>query len=408
MESRPLVEGAAFLCDRHGAVRSVVQAWNGSFAGLERARHLADMVDAGSREKVRYFLDAVQGLGAVAGWELNVPSASRLDVLFFSGARADGDVLVTVSRSLGSTAELVRRLLESGHGPADVLERLLGEIEEGGKKHASDAAVWLEEASRLNNELTNAQRELTKKNARLRHLNEELDRLNQEKNRFVGMAAHDLRGPLGIGLWLLDALLEKAKPNLSEDHAELLRTLRRLNAQMLKIVGDYLNVAAIEAGELRLEEEKVDLAAAILSYLPALRPSAEQKGIMLEFRVTGAPPAVLADPGKIEQAVSNLVSNAIKFSYPGSTVTITLGADGEHAVIEVCDEGQGIPLEEQDQLFKPFGRTSVKSTGGEPNTGLGLMITKRIVGAHGGSVGVESEPGRGSSFRIRLPGLREP
>jgi signal transduction histidine kinase len=114
-------------------------------------------------------------------------------------------------------------------------------------------------------------------------------------------------------------------------------------------------------------------------------------------------PTVEADPRKIEQVMENLLSNAIKFSPPGTTVTMTLIPMGAQVRIEVRDQGPGIPEAEQGKLFQPFQRTSVKPTGGEESSGLGLAIARRIVEAHGGRIGVESVVGSGSTFFVNLP-----
>jgi signal transduction histidine kinase len=130
---------------------------------------------------------------------------------------------------------------------------------------------------------------------------------------------------------------------------------------------------------------------------------AETKRIKLLLQSTGALPAIMIDPVKVEQVLNNLISNAVKFSHPGSSVEICLTLHAEEVVVSVMDEGLGIPSEELNRLFKWFGRTSVKGTEGERSTGLGLAIARRIVAGHEGRIWVDSEVGHGSTFFFSLP-----
>jgi signal transduction histidine kinase len=131
---------------------------------------------------------------------------------------------------------------------------------------------------------------------------------------------------------------------------------------------------------------------------------AEGKDITIALNADKNLPAVPADAFRIEQVLNNLIGNAIKFSHSGTTITLTVKGDEKGGVhVAIADQGQGIPADERERLFQPFSRTSVKSTGGESSTGLGLAITKRIIEAHGGSLEVHSEVGMGSVFSFTLP-----
>jgi signal transduction histidine kinase len=133
------------------------------------------------------------------------------------------------------------------------------------------------------------------------------------------------------------------------------------------------------------------------------RVLAEKKQIRLSFQAAGDLPTLLLDPAKIEQVLNNLVSNAVKFSYPGSSVAIRVYRNKDRALISVKDQGQGVPADEVDKLFKWFGKTSTKGTEGESSAGLGLAIAQRIVLGHQGTIWVESEAGKGSTFYVSLP-----
>ena len=152
------------------------------------------------------------------------------------------------------------------------------------------------------------------------------------------------------------------------------------------------------------ELQPVDIAALIAENLAFNSILGNKKGSKLRFEREGAPPPLLnIDSRPMQQVLNNLVSNALKFSVAGSTITVTLQGGPDTATIAFADQGQGIAADEIDKLFKPYSRTRTKSTNNEKSTGLGLAIVRRIVEAHGGHIRVESELGRGSTFYVTLP-----
>jgi len=242
-----------------------------------------------------------------------------------------------------------------------------------------------------------AEEEITQKNA-------QLVELNKEKNRLLGMAAHDLRNPLSIVNTASAFLLDDASQRLPEaKRAEFLRRINSGSKFMLRLIDDLLDVAKIEAGKLDLELREGDLCALIEENLAINRMLANNKSIRLDFAPESGLPPLRFDRDKIEQVLNNLVSNALKFSAPGTTVTVLASRGDGNVVVSIRDQGQGIPTEELDQLFKPFGRTSVRGTAGEKSSGLGLAICRRIVEGHGGRIWAESELGKGSVFSFSLP-----
>jgi two-component system sensor histidine kinase/response regulator len=252
------------------------------------------------------------------------------------------------------------------------------------------------ELSRLNNELATAHRELAKTNA-------ELARLNEQNNQFFGMAAHDLRNPLGAIITYSELLLEEAAPRLTAEHVEFISLIKSLGEFVLRLVNDLVDVSKLEAGKLELQLEDVDLVGLVKRNVMLNGILAHKKGIMLTLDAGEGALVVSADPGRIEQALTKLVTNAIKFSPPETTVEVRISRHDGEALLTVRDEGPGIPASELEMLFRPFQRTSVKSTGGERGTGLGLVIARKIVEGHGGRIWVESEVGNGSAFYVALP-----
>jgi signal transduction histidine kinase len=229
----------------------------------------------------------------------------------------------------------------------------------------------------------------------------ELEKLNALKNQFLGMAAHDLRNPLHGILAYSSTLLEDTD-TLNADQIEFITVIHDQSQYMANLVNDLLDVATIESGKLQLDLQPVDLVKIAQINLNRNRLIAARKNITLDLQADSIPMA-LFDAAKMEQVLDNLTTNAITYSPPGSHIHIRLQTSAEEILFSVQDEGPGISPAEMEKLFKPFQRTSVKSTGGEKSTGLGLVIVKRIVTGHCGRIWVESQLGKGSTFYVAIP-----
>jgi signal transduction histidine kinase len=261
---------------------------------------------------------------------------------------------------------------------------------------AGQGSLTLDDLSQLNNELVTIRRELAKRTA-------ELEKLNEQKNQFLGMAAHDLRNPLGSILGFSQFLQRKAGSRLTEEEMRFISVIQENSKFMLRLVEDLLDISNIESGRLRLDLEEADLASLVDDRMQLHRPIAETKGIGLRFEADGELPAVTVDRLRIGQVIDNLLSNALKYSPSKSRVVVRIAADGDEVILSVQDEGPGIPAEEMGMLFEPFSMLSVVSIWGEKSTGLGLAIVRRIVAEHGGRVWADSEVGSGSTFCVSLP-----
>jgi len=231
----------------------------------------------------------------------------------------------------------------------------------------------------------------------------ELDRLNRFKNQLLGMAAHDLRNPLAVVLACSELLLDGEGTAMPAGKQRDFHLRIKSNAEfMLRLIDDLLDVSCIESGRLELKLERTELGPMIARNLEFNAVLARRKGIELACRHCAAVP-VMADTRRLEQVLNNLISNAIKFSEPGTRVEVTVSRENGSVAVAVADQGQGIPADELDRLFQPFSCTSVRSTAGEKSTGLGLAIARRIIEAHRGRIWAESRPGAGSVFRFSLP-----
>ncbi|MCG8615223.1 MAG: PAS domain-containing sensor histidine kinase [Desulfobacterales bacterium] len=248
----------------------------------------------------------------------------------------------------------------------------------------------------LNEELSNMGRELHKKNA-------QLSILNREKNQFLGMAAHDLRKPIGLVLTYSDFLIDEAGPVLDEEHRGFLGTIQKSCIFMKRLVDDFLDVSAIEAGKFEMDLYPTQIREVLNQSLCLNSLQAEKKGITLLVDTDDSLPKSLMDAPKIEQVITNLVSNAIEHTLPGTPVRICLDADQENLTFSVEDKGPGIPEDEIKKLFTPYLRTSIKKTGGEKSTGLGMVITRKIIESHGGNIWIESRLDVGTCVYFTLP-----
>jgi len=233
---------------------------------------------------------------------------------------------------------------------------------------------------------------------------DQLSRANAAKNKFLGMAAHDLRNPLASIRGLAEFLRDGTVGDLTPDQLELINLIHQASQNMVSLVNDLLDVATIEAGELKLTLAPVALADVMEKSIAMNAREASRKKTSILFDQCEATPTLTLDADKIRQVVDNLLSNAVKYSPPGSTVRVALRSLplGAHAIC-VRDQGKGIPEGERDRLFKDFSRLSVQPTGGEKSTGLGLAICRKIVEAHNGTIVAENLTVGGCEFRVTLP-----
>ncbi|MBI5441394.1 MAG: HAMP domain-containing histidine kinase [Deltaproteobacteria bacterium] len=234
---------------------------------------------------------------------------------------------------------------------------------------------------------------------KLRSVAAELKRLNEEKSTFLGIAAHDLRNPLGVVLGYAEMLRddEDSRRETGEMAAKIVTAAERVR----DLVAGLIEASAAEAGRVSLEKRPCDLLTIARKVVETQATGAARKDIGI--RVEGTPVVVTGDPGAIQQIVENVVSNAIKFSPWKSTVVVTIRSESGAGVVEVEDEGPGVNEADRARLFAKFARLSARPTGGESSTGLGLSIVKTLTEAMGGEASLDSPPGRGARFRVRLP-----
>lgn len=231
----------------------------------------------------------------------------------------------------------------------------------------------------------------------------QLSRDDTAKNRLLGMAAHDLRNPLASIRALTDFLEAGTVGPLAPEQRDLLKTIHDASHSMLLLVNELLDVSVLEAGALQLNAEPTSLAELVETCVKMSNALAVQKGSAIVLRAGPLPRQLLIDRSKVGQVLNNLLGNAIKFSPAGSIITVEQECTTHQCAITIQDQGPGVPEREQDKLFKDYSRTSVKPTGGETSTGLGLSICHQIMVAHGGAIRMENVSGGGAKFRITFP-----
>lgn len=356
---------------------------------------VVDLVDAESAGRVRDFWATLRDRGAAFDCALTVSINDQPTALHFAGA-ADGEHLfVVAARSADGLPHAHDEFILMHPGQTDALPSAFPKPTAIERRQTVHDRHLYDDLSRLNNELANLQREVAKKNA-------ELGKLNDQKNRFLGMAAHDLRSPLGI-IYSLSEFIEADAATLNDQQREFITTIKETSEFMLALVSDLLDVASIESGRLHLEHRTVDLRRLIGRNLALNRVLAARKAITIDLEGSPEVLAVSLDVGKMEQVLNNLLGNALKFSEPGTRVVVTLSVADGCATVAIRDQGQGIPAGELPRLFTFFGKGSARGTAGEQSTGLGLAIVRRIIEGHSGRVWVESEVGVGTTVLFTLP-----
>jgi signal transduction histidine kinase len=227
----------------------------------------------------------------------------------------------------------------------------------------------------------------------------ELERVTESKTRLVRGFTHDVKNPIGAADGYMQLLEEGVMDPLTPRQAASVARARRSVAQALQLIEDLLELARTESGELDVRREPVNLGDLARDAMEEFRAQAEQKGLAIAVDDAKGGVVVDSDPVRVRQVLSNLVSNAVKYTDHGA-VTVRVRADGPRGAIEVADTGNGIPADRQQLVFQEFVRLDPHAAAG---AGVGLAISQRIVHALGGEITLQSESGRGSSFVLWLP-----
>lgn len=278
-----------------------------------------------------------------------------------------------------------------------VLGWIRGQVRE---RQRAEAAI-----RHLNAELEAKVRERTRRleqaNRQLARTNEELKTLDRLKDEFVALVSHELLAPLTSlngGLEMLAEVVDELPPG----HSDTIRIMRRESGRLTELVRKILDVSTLEAGRLRIRAGPVALPPLLRQWVRDFQSSAPQCDLWLET----APdlPFVLADEEYLADIVRNLLENAVKYSPNGGLIRVRAWLEEPETVaVSVTDQGLGIPPELHGQVFEKFFRVDARESKEVYGHGLGLYFARKVVEAHGGRIGLESEPGKGSTFTFTLP-----
>ena len=310
--------------------------------------------------------------------------------------------LTEVSRRIAETGDLDQTIGTGGAGEIGSLARsfkaMVGKIHE--EKQGREQALLELEAYR--DHLEDLVAERTRELAQAKDAAESADRL---KSAFLATMSHELRTPLNSIIGFSGILLQEMAGPLNEEQKKQLTMVSDSSEHLLALINDVLDLSKIEAGQLKIANERFEIRPVIDKTVRTVRPLAEAKHLTLVLKVAPEVGMVTADSRRVEQVLLNLLSNAIKFTEQGQ-IRITCSLQETFVRISVADSGIGIRQEDLEKLFRPFTQVETGLTRKYEGTGLGLSISKRLVSLMGGTVDVESEPGRGSTFSFTVPAYR--
>jgi len=233
--------------------------------------------------------------------------------------------------------------------------------------------------------------------------NQRLNEVNRLKDLFLSTATHELKTPLTSVIAYSELLADSQLALGEEKRAEFMGRLRGEANRLLGLIDDILDLSRIESGKLALQRRLVQLADLARDAVSTTQPLAAKYEISIETSLEADLPNLSLDEVKMRQVIVNLLVNAVKFSPRRGTVAVRLRADGDDALLEVVDRGAGIQPEEATYIFEMFGQGANAIENSRGGLGIGLHLVKRISELHGGHVGVNSRPGAGSTFWVRLP-----
>jgi signal transduction histidine kinase len=235
---------------------------------------------------------------------------------------------------------------------------------------------------------------------------EKVREANQAKSEFMSTASHELKTPMTSIKGYVKLMQMGAGGNLSEKQDEFMNVITSNVDRMNRLVSDLLDVSRIEAGRIRLEIEDVQMREVVNDVIETVNNQIKKKNLNLSLELEETLPEIKADYNRMVQIVTNLVSNAYKYTPEGGQITVkaqTINSDNNGISLTVEDTGYGISEEDQAMLFTNFFRASDQNIRNEPGTGLGLSITKKMIESHGGELSLQSQLGKGSAFTVMLP-----
>jgi signal transduction histidine kinase len=354
--------------------------------------------------------------GQIAYWQVN----GMLGINTGATAQLDSAGLPSEAIEIGASPTILRVSENSPHAqagpgrawlqsPLRVQDQLVGVLLLSGQ-----GQEWAGEPERLLVKQVSLQIAPAVRNAQLlaveRGLKHELDLQNQElhaaqqsKNRFLSAVSHELRTPLAIISGFVDLLGTNPAGNLDSEQLDSLSIMARNSTRLGQLIDDLLDISRIGANTFKVQRSVFNVTDLLKTIIGDAQAYAGDKDQAIQHRLTGDPVWLNADPARLSQLVTNLLTNASKYSGPGTEIELSATWDATEFHLSVRDHGIGISAEDQEKLFSPFYRVDNPVTRTVPGTGLGLYISKTIVGMHGGRIWLDSVPGAGTTVHFIIP-----
>ncbi len=314
--------------------------------------------------------------------------------------------LTGIAREISETGDLNQKIPEEDPGEIGELSRSFSSMLSTIRDQDERSRLTNQELSRYRDHLTDLVAERTQQledaNHDLRVAKERAEDADRIKSAFLATMSHELRTPLNSIIGFTGIILQGLAGPLSSEQEKQLGMVRQSASHLLALINDVLDISKIEAGELKISSEEIDISASLLSVARTMQPAAEAKGLRLVTDVDPRTGVITGDRRRLEQVIMNLLSNAIKFTEEGAVSLKSERKEGR-VVISVSDSGIGIAPENISDLYTPFHQIDSGTTRKHEGTGLGLSICKKLVEMHGGTIAVESEAGVGSTFTVTIP-----
>ena len=390
------VKGFSLLIDHNGKITNVLRDDFGLAKHKAKGKLFANLVAPESRNDAFNLILDTKRKKISFDYRLSMVIDEQQYSFYFIGMELMNDLLIIGADNHKEAIDFANHLQVINNEQSNLIRELLKKDTETKLSEQNESALLFDQITTLNNELVNLQRELTRKNI-------ELERLNELKNRFLGMAAHDLRNPLGVLLNYSDFLIDEVAAELSDEHQKFLHIINNSAEAMLHLVEDLLDYSKIQDGKIELKLTQFDLVQQTRNQVEQLNTLSAKKNIHIEYHSNHSEIFITGDAFKMDQVIGNLVTNAIKFSNPESKIRVEIRKNNENVVLSVTDYGKGIQPDHLEKIFQPFTKLSKTGTSGEKGTGLGLSIVKRIVEGHGGEIWAESFVEKQTTFYVELP-----
>ncbi|KST65937.1 ATP-binding response regulator [Mastigocoleus testarum] len=339
-----------------------------------------------------YALPGKDGLAVVR--ELR-DSGNKIPLVILTG---QGDEQIAVEIMKAGASDYI--------GKSRISPQLLGKtLQHVVRIHEAERQIELfhQQLFESNEQLKRKNQELEEKQQQIHQQNLKLLEAAELKSRFLATMSHELRTPLNAIMVFSQMVLRKTKGKLSDSEADMVERILNNGKNLLELINDILDLSKIEAGGLRLAPEEFDIAGLIQISVDELRILAERKSLTINTCINLQNPVVFNDRTRVRQVIVNLLSNAIKFTDTGY-VDVTVNEISEQwLIVSVCDTGIGIESEKLKHIFEPFRQGNQTNSRRYQGTGLGLAITDSLMKMMKGTIGVESELGKGSKFSLKLP-----